>query len=200
MRARAAALSFVAIVVLAYSPAAARGAFSGKKAIWGPVTVGGKSEFPVYHQLGVGIFEMDLNWAAIATTAPRHAADPADPAYVWPADVTYAIEQAARYHMRVMLQAIGTPPWANGGRAWNYPPTRVSAFARFLTAASRRYPTVHLWMIWGEPDRRANFALDVRVRARARRLTPPRLTPPTSTRSCSTPDTVRSRASDGATS
>ena len=48
----------------------------------------------------------------------------------------------------------------------------MSAFARFLTAAARRYPAVHLWMIWGEPDRPANFALDLRVRARARRLTP----------------------------
>ena len=58
------------------------------------------------------------------------------------------------------------------GEAWNYPPTHVSAFAQFLTAAARRYPSVHLWMIWGEPDRSANFALDLRVRARARRLTP----------------------------
>ena len=45
----------------------------------------------------------------------EHATDPADPAYVWPADVTYAIQQAAQYHMRVMLQAIATPSWANGG-------------------------------------------------------------------------------------
>ena len=172
MRARVAVVSFVAILALACSPAAALRASSGKKAIWGPVTVGGRSEFPVYNQLGVEIFEMDLNWSAIAPTAPQHVTDPTDPAYVWPADVTYAIQQAARYHMRVMLQAIGTPAWANGRRAWNYPPTRVSAFAQFLTAASRRYPTVHLWMIWGEPDRRANFALDVRVRARVRRLTP----------------------------
>ena len=31
------------------------------------------------------------------------------------------------------------------------------AFAAFATAAARRYPRVHLWMIWGEPTRAGNF-------------------------------------------
>ncbi len=125
----------------------------------------------MYHRLGVGIFEMDLNWAAAAPTPPRNASDPADPAYRWPANIGFAIQQASRYHMRVMLQVIATPAWANGGKAWNYPPTRVSDLAEFLTAASRRYPSVHLWMIWGEPDRRGNFALTQRVPRRSRKLT-----------------------------
>jgi hypothetical protein len=172
MRARFVTFPVVAIVALALIASPALGARSDQKAIWGPVTTGGRSEFPLYHSLGVGIFEMDLNWADVAPTPPRNPTDPADPAYVWPADIGYAIQQAERYHMRVMLQAIATPSWANGSEAWNYPPARVSAFAQFLTAASRRYPTVHLWMIWGEPDRRANFGLDQRVPARARRLTP----------------------------
>jgi hypothetical protein len=171
VRVRAAVLVLFAIAVLGWGAAAALGARSDQKAIWGPVSVGGTSEFPVYHQLDVGIFEMDLNWAAVAPTPPRNARNPADPGYLWPSDISYAIQQASLYGVRVMLQVIATPPWANGGRAWNYPPTRASALAEFLTAASRRYPAVHLWMIWGEPDRRANFALDQRVRARARRLT-----------------------------
>ena len=171
MRARIVTPPLVAIVALALIASPALGARSDQKAIWGPLTIGGRSEFPVYHSLGVGIFEMDLNWAQVAPTPPGNASDPADPAYVWPADIDYAIQQAARFHMQVMLQAIATPSWANGGKAWNYPPARVSAFAQFLTAASRRYPTVHLWMIWGEPDRHANFGLDQRVPARARRLT-----------------------------
>ena len=165
-------IAFVALVALDPSPATALGGPPDQKAIWGPVTVGGKSEFPVYHTLGVGIFEMDLNWADVAPTRPRNPTNPSDPAYLWPTDVSYAIKQATHYHMRVMLQAIGAPAWANGGRPWNYPSTRASVFAQFLTAAARRYPAVHLWMIWGEPDRTANFALDMRVRARARRLTP----------------------------
>jgi hypothetical protein len=164
-------LLVLATIVVAVGPPTALAARSHKKAIWGPVSLDGRSQFPLYHRLGVGIFEMGLNWAAIAPTPPRNAADPADPAYVWPADVGYAIEQASGYQMRVMLQAIGTPAWANGGKPWNYPPARVNALAQFLKAASRRYPSVHLWMIWGEPDRGANFALTRRVPARARRLT-----------------------------
>ena len=89
----------IAIVALAGGPPAALGARSDQKAIWGPVTVGGKSEFPVYHTLGVGIFEMDLNWADVAPTPPRNPTDPSDPAYLWPADISYAIGQATRYHI-----------------------------------------------------------------------------------------------------
>lgn len=171
MRARAVAL-VAAIVALTAGPPAAFGAGHGVKAMWGPLTVGGRSEFPVYHTLGVKIYEMGLNWSAVAPTRPRRPTDPADPAYRWPAATSYAIQQASRFDMRVMFQVTETPSWANGGKAWNYPPTDTSALAQFLTAASRRYPSVHLWMIWGEPDRHANFALVRRVPASARTLTP----------------------------
>jgi hypothetical protein len=172
MRVRAIKLLALVALIFAAAPAAALAARSDQKAIWGPVTVGGRSQFPAYHRLGVGIFEMDVNWAAAAPTPPRNASDPADPAYQWPADIDYAIQQASRYHMQVVLQAFGTPAWANGGRAPNYPPTSVRAFAEFLTASARRYPSVRLWMIWGEPDRRGNFAIDERVPRDARRLSP----------------------------
>jgi hypothetical protein len=172
VRARTVTLIVVAAITVAAGASAALAARSDQKAIWGPLSIGGRSEFPVYHRLGVGIFEMDLGWSAVAPTRPQNPSDPADPAYQWPADISYAIQQASRYHMRVMLQAIGTPAWANGGNAWNYPPTRASALAEFLTAASRRYPSVHLWMIWGEPDRRGDFALTSHVSRRAGALTP----------------------------
>lgn len=172
MRARLFALLVVAMLAAAADPAAAAANRSATKAIWGPVTSDGKSEFPVYQRLGVGIFEMGLNWAQAAPTRPRDPTDPADAAYRWPAEVAYAIQQASRYHMRVLLEAIGTPRWANDGRAWNYPPRQIGSFAKFLTAATRRYPSVHLWLIWGEPDRHRNFGLVRRVRASARRLTP----------------------------
>jgi hypothetical protein len=59
--------------------------------------------------------------------------------------------------MRVALQIIGAPPWANGGKPWNWAPKSAYDYARFATAAARRYPSVHLWMIWGEPSRTPNF-------------------------------------------
>jgi hypothetical protein len=59
--------------------------------------------------------------------------------------------------MRVLVMIVGTPPWANGGRDWNWVPRHAADFAAFATAAARRYPSVDLWMIWGEPSRAPNF-------------------------------------------
>ena len=129
----------------------------GAKAMWGPATVGGKSQFPIYHDLGVNIYEADVTWSAIATRRPAHATNPRDPAYRWPSDLDFALAQARRYHMRVALQIIGTPRWANGDRPSNWAPSRAQDFAFFAAAAARRYPSVHLWMIWGEPSRSHNF-------------------------------------------
>jgi hypothetical protein len=127
------------------------------KAIWGPGIVGGVSRFPVYHDLGMRIYEDRLPWAQIAARRPRRPTDPRDPAYRWPAEVAQAVALAGRYHMRVALQIIGAPAWANGAKPWNWAPTSAYDYARFVTAAARRYPSVHLWMIWGEPSRTPNF-------------------------------------------
>src|SRR4051812_21732782 len=122
-----------------------------KKAIWGGYQYNGVSEFPIYRDLGVGLFETSLPWSTTAPTRPAHPRDPKDPAYVWPASLDYAIAQAAKYHMQVSLLVSFTPSWANGGRPENWAPTSVSDYADFLTAAAKRYPSVRHWMIWGEP-------------------------------------------------
>jgi len=57
------------------------------------------------------------------------------------------VREAAKYHMRVSLQLISAPPWANGGHEANYAPLHVSDFNAFALAAARRYPGVRLWMI-----------------------------------------------------
>jgi hypothetical protein len=136
-------------------PAAA--AKNGYKAFFGPIAVNGHSQFPIYHKLGVQIFQIYMSWASVAPTRPQSPLDPRDPAYHWPADVQAGIDAATKNHMRVMLEIAYSPPWANGGRAANYPPKRASDFAAFATAAARRYRRVHLWLIWGEPNRRPNW-------------------------------------------
>ena len=165
MRARVIAALVLAALSTAVLPASAL-AGTSTKAMWGPV-----SDFPVYHALGVGIYQTDLNWAAAAPTRPRNPSNLSDPAYRWSAEIDYAIRQGARYHMRVLLEVSQTPRWANGGRAASYPPSRPSDLASFLTAAARRYPAVHLWMIWGEPNHKVNFGSLVPARASARTLT-----------------------------
>jgi len=153
-RLSAALLAVLALLVLA-APADAR--FSRKKAIWGPTQVGGVSQFPIYRDLGAGIYQMNLSWRAVARTRPRRPTSPSDPAYRWPADVTYAIRQARRYRIRVALLITDTPRWANGGRSAAWAPRRASDFGRFARAAARRYRSVRHWLIWGEPSRQENF-------------------------------------------
>jgi hypothetical protein len=137
--------------------ASADAAPSRKKAIWGPVQVDGVSQFPIYADLGVGLFQYALAWDSVAPTKPRRAADPADAAYRWPADLDVAVAEARRYGIRISLTLTRAPAWANGGRSANWAPRRPRDFARFATAAARRYRGVRHWMIWGEPSRQANF-------------------------------------------
>jgi hypothetical protein len=129
-----------------------------RKAIWGSTTMpDGSSAFPVYRRLGVKVFQYQLRWDRTAPTQPRRPKNPRDPAYRWPADVDRAVRGARANGIRPALMVKGSPSWANGGRPQNWVP-RARAYANFLVAATRRYPSVRLWMIWGEPSRRDSFS------------------------------------------
>lgn len=148
-------IAAMAFIGMALAPSRAA-AFS--KAIWGQLTYNGVNQFPMYKQLGVSIIELDLDWNLVAPTRPRQPTNPRDPAYVWPQPLRQTIAEAARYHMRVLLQIIESPAWANGGHAESgWAPASSGAFVAFAEAAGREYPNVHLWMIWGEPTKAGNF-------------------------------------------
>src|SRR4051812_15979153 len=87
---------------------------SFQKAIWGPVTKDGVSQFPIYKQLGVGIYETGIEWDHAATERPANPSDPNDPAYRWPTAVDQAVAQAKRYGMRVSMTLTRSPFWASG--------------------------------------------------------------------------------------
>ena len=127
------------------------------KAFWGPSQVNGVSQFPIYHDLGVDLFQVGINWADAAPRRPRHPTDPSDRAYRWPEDIDYAIREGRRYGIRVLIMLVGAPRWANGGHSWRYAPSQARGFAHFARAAARRYRAVHHWMIWGEPCRSGTF-------------------------------------------
>ncbi|MGH7317000.1 MAG: hypothetical protein ACREJS_12135 [Candidatus Rokuibacteriota bacterium] len=151
-------LLFAALILLTLSvPTTADARYSRKKAIWGPTQVNGVSQFPIYHDLGAGIYQMAVRWDQVAPTRPQHPGDPTDPAYRWPAEVDYAIREGRRYGIRVALMLTQTPPWANGARSSEWAPRKPQDFAAFARAAARRYPRVRHWMIWGEPSRDNNF-------------------------------------------
>jgi hypothetical protein len=142
--------------LVAASPACAWASPSTKKAIWGPVSLDGVSQFPIYADLGVGIYQAALPWASISPERPADIADPADPAYRWPVEIDTARAEAARYGMQVALMLTSSPSWANGGRPSRWAP-RPADFAAFAVAAARRYPDVRLWMVWSEPTKATNF-------------------------------------------
>ncbi|MDP9347347.1 MAG: hypothetical protein M3P44_16845 [Actinomycetota bacterium] len=158
---RAATLVMLVVAVALFSASIATAATpSRKKAMWGPTQVNGQSQFPIYRDLGVGIYQHSLSWRDVAVTRPAHPRDPNDPAYHWPDDVNFAVSEASHYRMRVMLTIVFTPVWARHEGAPNLPPDRLADFADFAEAAARRYPSVLLWMVWGEPNRIPNYYLD----------------------------------------
>jgi hypothetical protein len=142
------------------------------KAMWGPSVHEGASLFPTYRELGVNIYEDDLHWNLIAVRRPKHPLSPSDLAYAWPAEVTQAVAEATRYHIQVALQIIGAPQWANGGKPSNWAPRNPRDYADFVIAAAKRYPSVHLWMIWGEPSRSHDFEPLVPAKRRSGPLDP----------------------------
>jgi hypothetical protein len=150
------ALLMTALLALALA-APVSGAVTRKKSMWGPIELNGVSQFPIYAGLGVGIYQTQLTWAAVARQRPLHPRDPADPAYVWPTNIDQAVQGGAPYGIRVSLLVMSSPPWANGGQPPRWAPTNPQDFADFLEAASRRYPQVRHWMIWGEPSKSENF-------------------------------------------
>src|SRR4051794_7237815 len=147
-------LFLLALVGVGATPAPAA-AF--QKAMWGPVSRDGQSQFPVYKALGVDIYETGLEWDHVAPTRPAHASNPRDPAYHWPTAVDDAVAQAKKAGIRVSITLTRAPAWASGHSGGVWVPRKPSDYAAFARAAARHYPSVHLWMIWGEPTRLGNF-------------------------------------------
>jgi len=151
-------LAAVLLTLLAAPATAAQAAKpSREKSIWGPVRHEGKSEFPLYRELGVGIYQYHLQWNKVAPTRPADPRNPNDPAYRWPEELDFAVRESARYGIQVSLMVMRVPAWSNGGRERNVPPLNPRDYADFLEAASRRYGRVRHWMIFGEPVRTPNF-------------------------------------------
>jgi hypothetical protein len=101
--------------------------------------------------LGVRVVRFTLRWDQIAHTKPTVPADPTDAAYDW-ATVDPVLDGLRQHGIEVVLQLVGTPTWANGGKASNYAPTTSAPFGAFATAAATQYPWVKRWVIWNEPN------------------------------------------------
>ena len=157
----------LAILLLALALPAVASAASFQKSIWGPSELPAGdvncptasqpcSAFPVYRELGADVFQFQIHWDEVAANKPAHARDPNDPAYDWSA-VDEIVNEAWRDRIGLCALVQRAPRWANGNRPPIWAPRKPKDFADFLVAASKRYPTVRRWMIWGEPARAENF-------------------------------------------
>jgi hypothetical protein len=123
--------------------------------------------FPLLEQLHVPLIRLDLRWGGplgVARHKPADGADPADPAYDW-ALYDQTVTSAAKSHIKILFSIVGTPGWANGGKAPNTAPNNASDVRKFAFAAATRYsgtftpegatdplPAVRLWLAWNEPN------------------------------------------------
>ena len=63
-----------------------------------------------------------------------------------------ALKALERHHITAVVGIWGTPGWANGGRGPNFAPTSPNSIRDFAHAAAQRFPWVHRWLIWNEPN------------------------------------------------
>jgi hypothetical protein len=122
--------------------------------------------FPILRQMNTKLLRMNLRWGGpngVALRKPANPSDPEDPAYDWRA-YDRAVVRARSVGVESMFAILGTPSWANGGKAWNTAPRSAIDLRRFAVAAARRYdgtnrdedgnliPRVRLWIAWNEPN------------------------------------------------
>jgi hypothetical protein len=122
--------------------------------------------FPLLRKLRTEAVRVNLYWSDVAKKKPRIATDPGDKAYNW-TGYDRMVEYAGRYRIKVVMAIVGTPRWANGGKARSYPPKRALDLRNFAYAAAQRYsgfysesedpaakplPAVRHWLAWNEPN------------------------------------------------
>jgi hypothetical protein len=109
-----------------------------------------------FDRLGVDVVKINLYWDEVAPGGRRKPArfDGSDPAdYDW-SNYDGAVQGILARGMRPFLSLGGRGPrWATKakGRKGTYRP-KASEFRRFAEAAGRRFPDVHIWSIWNEPN------------------------------------------------
>jgi hypothetical protein len=148
-------LAAVAACVAASSAQAARSVQYGIQddawLEWGPGTL--NQRLDTFKRLGVPLVRFTLHWNQIALRRPEHPTSPRDAAYDW-RRADRILRGLRRYGLTPVLTLVGTPAWANSGRAPNFAPPRPRDFRRFARAAAARYPWVRYWLIWNEPNKR----------------------------------------------
>jgi hypothetical protein len=149
-------IAAVAFAVLAFaggadaSPSVRFGIQDDAWLSYGPGTL--ESRLNTLDKLGVKLVRYTLEWDQIAPTRPDQPKWSGDPAYHWGS--SDAVLKGLRAHgIETVLEVRFTPAWANGGGKHNVLPTDGQDFANFVTAVQNRFPWVHKYLIWNEPNK-----------------------------------------------
>src|SRR3954447_19392757 len=158
-------LSTVALTHCAFGSDAEAARVTVRKGFWGAAAnLRGRPDFTDFRtmrKLGAGTYNTRLSWANVAPTKPANPRSWRDPAYRWPTQLTNDLVRAKRWGMRVALEVRNAPPWANGNRPLNWVPKRAKDYADFIWAATHRYPSVKVWIVWSEPTRKASLSPNI---------------------------------------
>jgi hypothetical protein len=121
----------------------------------------------------VNLYWGGTKWGVANKGRPTDPTDPGDPAYTWTI-YDRLVRYATQYGIKVVFSIVGTPAWANGGKARNVAPTNYNDLVNFSYAAAERYsglwtapvwqqdpsnpttklplPKVSYWTAWNEPN------------------------------------------------
>jgi hypothetical protein len=135
--------------------------------MYGPGSLG--QRLTTLQGLGVHLVRLTVRWDQVAPTKPANERSAADAGYQWGVygDVLDALRASG---ITALVTLYGSPRWANGGAAANHLPT--TGFGNFAYAASKRFPWVHMWTVWNEPNT-AIFSIPVSPSLYVRRLLNP---------------------------
>ena len=93
-------------------------------------------------RFGVDLVRFNLRWSAVE-------AEQGQPDWTEPDTVLEGLRSRG---IPAVVAIVGSPSWANGGRAENAAPGRAADVASFARAAAERYGWVRDWLIWNEPN------------------------------------------------
>jgi hypothetical protein len=97
--------------------------------------------------LGVDIVRVTIDWRQ---TEPTRGVDN------W-SRADLLLNGLHEHGIAALVTLYGTPGWANGGKAENWAPTSTTTFAAFARRIALRYPFVHRWAIWNEPNQQRSL-------------------------------------------
>ncbi|MCW2976003.1 MAG: hypothetical protein JWM06_1284, partial [Actinomycetia bacterium] len=138
-------LALLVAAPAAAAPSAQYGIQDDAWLMYGPGTL--SQRLTTLDRLGTRLVRFTLRWDQVARMRPTTPRDPSS--YAWGQYET--VLRALHAHgISTLVTLYGSPAWANGGHPTNWLPS--SGFGDFAYAASKRFPWVHMWTIWNEPN------------------------------------------------